>query len=146
MAKKKAKKKATKKRATKKKAAKRSTKKKAAKKKATKKKVAKKRPAKKKATSGPQDPNKTKEAALGRAVTDPAFRQELLDDAQAALGEYGLSDEEIALLGQIDPEALQQVAEQIKAQFENLEDPAAQTVLGRIISNVLSGPGMVKFE
>lgn len=87
------------------------------------------------------------EAALGRAVIDPAFRQDLLDDAQAALVEYDLSAQEIELLGLIDPDGLQQVAEQIKSQFENLDDPAAQTVLGRIIANVLSGSsGVIKDE
>jgi hypothetical protein len=92
-------------------------------------------------------PSQSMEAALGRAVIDPAFRQELLDDAQGALSEFELSDEEVALLGQIDPEGLQQVANQIKSQFENLDDPAAQTVLGRIISNVLSsGSGVLKGE
>lgn len=91
--------------------------------------------------------SQTFEAALGRAVTDPAFRHELLEDAQGALADYELSAEEIALLGQIDPDGLQQVAEQIRSQFENLEDPAAQTILGRIIADVLSGgSGVVKGE
>jgi hypothetical protein len=92
-------------------------------------------------------PSQSMEAALGRAVIDPAFRQDLLDDTSGALAEYDLAAEEVALLGQIDPDGLQQVAEQIKSQFENLEDPTAQTVLGRIISDVLSsGSGVVKGE
>jgi hypothetical protein len=87
------------------------------------------------------------EAALGRAVIDPAFRQELLEDAQGALAEYDMSDHEVELLSQIDPDGLQQVAEQIKAQFETLDDPTAQTVLGRIITDALStGSSVVKGE
>lgn len=85
------------------------------------------------------EPSRAMEEALGRAVTDPAFRQELLDDSQRALAEYDLSVEEAALLSQIDPEGLEQVANQIKGQFETADDPAAQAVLGMIISNVLYG-------
>jgi hypothetical protein len=93
------------------------------------------------------EPSQSLESALGRAVTDPAFRQELMENAQDALTEYDLSTREIELLSQIDPDGLQQVAEQIKSQFENLDNPTAQTVLGRIITNVLSGgSGVVKGE
>jgi hypothetical protein len=46
------------------------------------------------------------ERVIGRAVTDAAFRQALIDDARAACKEYNLTEDELDALEKLDAESL----------------------------------------
>ena len=46
------------------------------------------------------------ERVIGRAVTDAAFRQALIDDARAACTEYDLSEDELDALEKLDAQSL----------------------------------------
>ena len=46
------------------------------------------------------------ERVIGRAVTDSAFRQALIDDARAACKEYDLTEDELDALEKLDASSL----------------------------------------
>lgn len=46
------------------------------------------------------------ERVIGRAVTDPDFRQRLIDNAREACAEYDLTEEEIEALEALDQNSL----------------------------------------
>jgi hypothetical protein len=46
------------------------------------------------------------ERVIGRAVTDSAFRQALIDDARAACKEYDLTEDELDALEKLDANSL----------------------------------------
>ena len=46
------------------------------------------------------------ERVIGRAVTDSAFRQALIDNAREACKEYDLSDDELDSLEKLDAESM----------------------------------------
>jgi hypothetical protein len=46
------------------------------------------------------------ERVIGRAVTDSAFRQALIDDARAACKEYDLTEDELDALEKLDTSSL----------------------------------------
>ena len=46
------------------------------------------------------------ERVIGRAVTDSAFRQALIDDARAACKEYDLTEDELDALDKLDASSL----------------------------------------
>jgi hypothetical protein len=46
------------------------------------------------------------ERVIGRAVTDAAFRQALIDDARAACKEYDLTEDELDALEKLDAQSL----------------------------------------
>ncbi|HEX5688704.1 MAG TPA: Franean1_4349 family RiPP [Roseiflexaceae bacterium] len=46
------------------------------------------------------------ERVIGRAVTDAAFRQMLIDDARAACKEYDLTEDELDALEKLDAQSL----------------------------------------
>ena len=50
------------------------------------------------------------ERVIGRAVTDEAFRKQLIDNAREACKGYDLTDEEIEALEKLDTESLQAFA------------------------------------
>jgi hypothetical protein len=50
---------------------------------------------------------------IGRAITDPEFREKLIDDAAGACQGYDLTEEELAALEAIDPGDLQTFAENL---------------------------------
>jgi hypothetical protein len=50
------------------------------------------------------------ERIIGRAVTDPAFRQRLIDNAAEACKEYDLTPDELAALEALDAESLKAFA------------------------------------
>ena len=79
------------------------------------------------------------EPILGRAVTDPLFREQLAHDRDAALATYKLSEEEHHLLSQISPEQLEQMAEEIQTRFSESADPAKQAVDGLLLAELLWG-------
>jgi hypothetical protein len=47
---------------------------------------------------------------IGRAITDAAFRQQLIDDARAACQGYDLSDDELDALEALDAESMKAFA------------------------------------
>lgn len=79
------------------------------------------------------------EPILGRAVTNKAFREQLVGDPDAALGEYDLSDEELSLLGQISPNQLEQMAEEVRARFDESIDASIQAAQGTLLAELLWG-------
>lgn len=81
------------------------------------------------------------EEVLGRAVTDPAFRAALREDAEAALEGHDLTPEVFNLLTRIDPDRLEQLAGRLHAQFEDLQNPATQEVLKKSLDALLQDPG-----
>ncbi|MGB9737339.1 MAG: hypothetical protein C0184_07255 [Chloroflexus aggregans] len=50
------------------------------------------------------------EQIIGRAVVDPAFREQLIADARTACAGYDLTDEELEALEKLDVESLQTFA------------------------------------
>lgn len=46
------------------------------------------------------------ERVIGRAVTDEAFRKQLIDDARAACAGYDLTEEELDALEKLDAQSL----------------------------------------
>jgi hypothetical protein len=46
------------------------------------------------------------ERVIGRAVTDSAFRQALIDDARAACKDYDLTEDELDALDKLDANSL----------------------------------------
>lgn len=50
------------------------------------------------------------ERVIGRAVTDEAFRKQLIDNARAACRGYDLTDEEIEALEKLDTDSMQAFA------------------------------------
>ena len=50
------------------------------------------------------------ERVIGRAVTDPVFRQALIDNAREACQEYDLTEEELDALEKLDSTSLQAFA------------------------------------
>jgi len=46
------------------------------------------------------------ERVIGRAATDAAFRQALIDDARAACKEYDLTEDELDALEKLDAQSL----------------------------------------
>ena len=46
------------------------------------------------------------ERVIGRAATDEAFRQALIDDARAACSEYSLTEDELDALEKLDAQSL----------------------------------------
>lgn len=54
---------------------------------------------------------------IGRAITDPEFRQQLIDDARAACAGYDLSDDELAALEALDQESLKAFAGTLDARL-----------------------------
>jgi hypothetical protein len=46
------------------------------------------------------------ERVIGRAATDEAFRQALIDDARAACREYSLTEDELDALEKLDAQSL----------------------------------------
>ena len=46
------------------------------------------------------------ERVIGRAATDAAFRQTLIDDARAACKEYDLTEDELDALDKLDAQSL----------------------------------------
>jgi len=46
------------------------------------------------------------ERVIGRAATDAAFRQSLIDDARAACREYDLTEDELDALEKLDAQSL----------------------------------------
>jgi ribosomal protein L11 methyltransferase len=82
------------------------------------------------------------EPILGRAVTDPAFREQLAHDRDAALVAYELTEEEHHLLSQINPEQLEQMAEELQARYAESADPVIQTAQGILLAELLWGSEM----
>jgi hypothetical protein len=50
------------------------------------------------------------ERVIGRAVTDEAFRQQLVDSARAACAGYDLTEEELDALEKLDAQSMQAFA------------------------------------
>ncbi|ACL23936.1 MULTISPECIES: Franean1_4349 family RiPP [Chloroflexus] len=50
------------------------------------------------------------EQIIGRAVVDPAFREQLIADARTACADYDLTEEELEALEKLDTESLQAFA------------------------------------
>lgn len=50
------------------------------------------------------------ERVIGRAVTDPVFRQALIDNAREACKEFDLTEEELDALEKLDSSSLQAFA------------------------------------
>jgi hypothetical protein len=82
------------------------------------------------------------EPVLGRAVTDLAFRERLAQDPDSALGEYGLSDEELGLLGQISPSQLEQMVAEVQGRFSENKDLSIQAAQGTLLAELLWGTEM----
>jgi hypothetical protein len=79
------------------------------------------------------------EPILGRAVTDPAFRRLLMENPEAAVGSYGLNPEELELLGQIDPEQLDQLAGEVQARFADHSDESLTAAQGNLLIELIWG-------
>ena len=62
-----------------------------------------------------------------------------MGDPDAALGEYDLSDEELSLLGQISPNQLEQMAEEVRARFDESIDASIQAAQGTLLAELLWG-------
>ncbi|GAB4442236.1 MAG: Franean1_4349 family RiPP [Chloroflexi bacterium OHK40] len=54
---------------------------------------------------------------IGRAVTDPEFRQQLIDDARSACAGYDLTDDELNALEALDQESMQAFAGTLDARL-----------------------------
>jgi acyl-CoA hydrolase len=54
---------------------------------------------------------------IGRAVTDPEFRQQLIDDARSACQGYELTDDELNALEALDQESMRAFAGTLDARL-----------------------------
>lgn len=57
------------------------------------------------------------ERVIGRAVTDAAFRQLLIDDARSACKEYDLTEDELDALEKLDAQSLMAFAGTLDARI-----------------------------
>jgi hypothetical protein len=81
------------------------------------------------------------EPILGRAVTDPPFRERLVQDYESAIEEYDLTPDEQGMLAQIDFSQLEALARELETRFMAADNPGAQDALGRLFSQLLWGSG-----
>ncbi|MDP6676301.1 MAG: Os1348 family NHLP clan protein [Pirellulales bacterium] len=51
---------------------------------------------------------------LGRAVTDPAFRRDLLDNPEDAIKDYDLNEQQVDFFKQLDEDAFEELARETR--------------------------------